>query len=221
MTEEQFDELRPSAFAIAYRMLGSVSETEDVVHEGFLRLYRARGRRADRASARPHDVTPRCLDEPRLRGGSFVLRPKGRCPGATVARALAATGSSASTHQLDTGDDVDSAPGARMLEFGVSRAPPGCAVTPLMPLARYTARQWRTGLGSRYSSQTSRGSAFRGFSISRMRQRLSGAWSDGEEPSVEGSFPSAFCRALAGCFGQVKLRRQVRGHQRSAPLHAG
>jgi hypothetical protein len=26
MTEEQFDELRPSAFAIAYRMLGSVSE---------------------------------------------------------------------------------------------------------------------------------------------------------------------------------------------------
>ena len=42
MTEEQFDELRPSAFAIAYRMLGSVSEAEDVVQEGFLRLHRAR-----------------------------------------------------------------------------------------------------------------------------------------------------------------------------------
>jgi RNA polymerase sigma-70 factor (TIGR02957 family) len=42
MTEEEFDELRPSAFAIAYRMLGSVSEAEDVVQEGFLRLHRAR-----------------------------------------------------------------------------------------------------------------------------------------------------------------------------------
>jgi Sigma-70 region 2 len=42
MTEEEFDELRPSAFAIAYRMLGSVSEAEDVVHEGLLRLHRAR-----------------------------------------------------------------------------------------------------------------------------------------------------------------------------------
>jgi RNA polymerase sigma-70 factor (TIGR02957 family) len=44
MTEEEFDELRSSAFAIAYRMLGSVSEAEDVVQEGFLRLHRARER---------------------------------------------------------------------------------------------------------------------------------------------------------------------------------
>jgi RNA polymerase sigma-70 factor (TIGR02957 family) len=42
MTEEEFDELRRSAFAIAYRMLGSVSEAEDVVQEGFLRVHRAR-----------------------------------------------------------------------------------------------------------------------------------------------------------------------------------
>src|SRR3954447_4557057 len=41
MTDE-FEELRPSAFAIAYRMLGSVSEAEDIVQEGFLRLHRAR-----------------------------------------------------------------------------------------------------------------------------------------------------------------------------------
>jgi RNA polymerase sigma-70 factor (TIGR02957 family) len=38
---ETFEELRPIAFAIAYRMLASVSEAEDVVQEGFLRLHRA------------------------------------------------------------------------------------------------------------------------------------------------------------------------------------
>ena len=38
--EASFEELRPRAFAIAYRMLGSVSEAEDVVQEGLLRLHR-------------------------------------------------------------------------------------------------------------------------------------------------------------------------------------
>jgi RNA polymerase sigma-70 factor (TIGR02957 family) len=35
------DELRPTAFAIAYRMLGSVSEAEDVVQEALLRVHQA------------------------------------------------------------------------------------------------------------------------------------------------------------------------------------
>ena len=39
--EAGFEELRPRAFAIAYRMLGSVSEAEDVVQEAYLRLHRA------------------------------------------------------------------------------------------------------------------------------------------------------------------------------------
>jgi RNA polymerase sigma factor (sigma-70 family) len=42
MIEQEVDELHRSAFAIAYRMVGSVSEAEDVVQEGFLRLHRAR-----------------------------------------------------------------------------------------------------------------------------------------------------------------------------------
>jgi RNA polymerase sigma-70 factor (ECF subfamily) len=39
--ERLLDELRPCAFAIGYRMLGSVSEAEDVVQEALLRVHQA------------------------------------------------------------------------------------------------------------------------------------------------------------------------------------
>src|SRR5919199_4424145 len=39
--ERLLDELRPVAFAIAYRMLGSVSEAEDVMQEALLRVHQA------------------------------------------------------------------------------------------------------------------------------------------------------------------------------------
>jgi RNA polymerase sigma-70 factor (TIGR02957 family) len=39
--EELLEELRPRAFAIAYRMLGTVSEAEDIVQEGLMRVHGA------------------------------------------------------------------------------------------------------------------------------------------------------------------------------------
>jgi RNA polymerase sigma-70 factor (ECF subfamily) len=40
VTEESFETLRPLLFSIAYRMLGSVSDAEDIVQEAFLRHQR-------------------------------------------------------------------------------------------------------------------------------------------------------------------------------------
>ena len=40
-SERLLDELRPVVFAIAYRMLGSVSGAEDVVQEALLRVHQA------------------------------------------------------------------------------------------------------------------------------------------------------------------------------------
>src|SRR5581483_1511785 len=62
MTErELLDELRPVAFAIAYRMLGSASEAEDVVQEALLRVHAAieRGEHLDSPRAYVATVTTR------------------------------------------------------------------------------------------------------------------------------------------------------------------
>jgi RNA polymerase sigma-70 factor, ECF subfamily len=48
MSAEAFDNLRPLLFAIAYRMLGSVSEAEDIVQEAFLRYHRVVSEWGDR-----------------------------------------------------------------------------------------------------------------------------------------------------------------------------
>src|SRR3954451_23958460 len=41
VTSDAYKRLRPLSFAIAYRMLGSVAEAEDIVQEAFLRLHRS------------------------------------------------------------------------------------------------------------------------------------------------------------------------------------
>jgi RNA polymerase sigma-70 factor (TIGR02957 family) len=65
-TARLFQELRPGAFAIAYRMLGSVSEAEDVVQEAFLRLHRTlrEGERLESPRAYLSTVVTRlCIDQ--------------------------------------------------------------------------------------------------------------------------------------------------------------
>jgi RNA polymerase sigma-70 factor (TIGR02957 family) len=54
---ELLDDLRPRAFAIAYRMLGSVSEAEDVVQEALLRVHQAIERREEIHSPRAYVAT--------------------------------------------------------------------------------------------------------------------------------------------------------------------
>jgi RNA polymerase sigma-70 factor (TIGR02957 family) len=53
------DELRPLMFSIAYRMLGSVAEAEDVVQEAFLRLHRSSQSNVENLQAYATTVTTR------------------------------------------------------------------------------------------------------------------------------------------------------------------
>jgi RNA polymerase sigma-70 factor (ECF subfamily) len=52
-----YEELRPRAFSIAYRMLGSVSEAEDVVQEALLRVHAAVERGEEISSPRAYIAT--------------------------------------------------------------------------------------------------------------------------------------------------------------------
>ncbi len=52
-----YGELRPRAFAIAYQMLGSVSEAEDVVQEAFLRMHKTLQRDEQITSPRAYIAT--------------------------------------------------------------------------------------------------------------------------------------------------------------------
>lgn len=64
--EQLLDELRPGSFAIAYRMLGSVAEAEDVVQEALLIVHRAldQGERIESPRAYTATVTTRlAIDE--------------------------------------------------------------------------------------------------------------------------------------------------------------
>jgi RNA polymerase sigma-70 factor (TIGR02957 family) len=66
VNEDLYADLRPAAFAVAYRMLGSVSEAEDAVQEGFLRLHRAVTEGAEIESPRAYltaVVTRICIDQ--------------------------------------------------------------------------------------------------------------------------------------------------------------
>jgi RNA polymerase sigma-70 factor (TIGR02957 family) len=55
--EQLLEQLRPGAFGVAYRMLGSVSDAEDVVQEALLRLHTALQRGEEIASPRAYVAT--------------------------------------------------------------------------------------------------------------------------------------------------------------------
>jgi RNA polymerase sigma-70 factor (TIGR02957 family) len=73
-----FEELRPRAFAVAYEMLGSVGEAQDVVQEAFLRMHRflQSGERIESPQAYVSTVVTRlCIDQlrsARVRRESYV-----------------------------------------------------------------------------------------------------------------------------------------------------
>jgi RNA polymerase sigma-70 factor (ECF subfamily) len=77
-TAAVYQDLRPLLFSIAYRMLGSVTEAEDVVQEAFLRYHRVTGGQGQPGSPKAYlstVVTRLCIDQlrsARARRESYV-----------------------------------------------------------------------------------------------------------------------------------------------------
>jgi RNA polymerase sigma-70 factor (ECF subfamily) len=110
-----FEELRPVGFAVAYRMLGSVSEAEDIVQEAFLRLHHTLqdGKRIESPRAYLSTVVTRlCINHlrsARARRETYVEalpEPLVGEPGAAVALAGERTGR---VPDADTGDPASHA----------------------------------------------------------------------------------------------------------------
>jgi DNA-directed RNA polymerase specialized sigma24 family protein len=77
------EELRPRAFAMAYRMLGSVSEAEDIVQEALLRLHLTlqQGERIESPRAYLSTVVTRlCIDQLRRLGSDARATSANGCP---------------------------------------------------------------------------------------------------------------------------------------------
>ena len=99
-TAAVYQDLRPLLFSIAYRMLGTVTEAEDIVQEAFLRYHHAVAAQGQPASPKAYlstIVTRLCIDQLRsararresyvgdwlpepLLTGSLAARPAGRRP---------------------------------------------------------------------------------------------------------------------------------------------
>ncbi|WP_353354621.1 RNA polymerase sigma factor SigJ [Intrasporangium sp. DVR] len=104
---EYHDELRPLMFSIAYRMLGSVAEAEDVVQEALLRMTRAAadGVEPDNLDAWATTVTTRLaidtLRSARVRRESYV--------GTWLPEPLRTTAGDDPAHRVEVDDSVSTA----------------------------------------------------------------------------------------------------------------
>ena len=93
ISDEELEALRRHGFGVAYRMLGSVSEAEDIAQEALLRLTRQEARSTSRPPG--HDGRDAALDQRAHVGAgparglrrAVAARAAARGPGARASRA--------------------------------------------------------------------------------------------------------------------------------------